>query len=487
MIVFPDPSVETEYTDPNGSVWEFNGTGWVRQPDCSGADTGGGYLPPTEKSNVPPGLQYFGVGVHAGALGGTSLGSPLCFGEEIYVSWWNTGFNMMQWVRCILQDTGAVVTDGGSYYSLPSGVTYNNICNAGPWNVRLGNYVFQSRKGAVAFAKKESDNTLSFGALTDLGVDTWWSKRVSAHGCFESSDGESVIMIFTAGGTTGMFAKVGLDANGDPVLLGKSAEFAGNITHGGISTVRVTEATYDNMPENRCYFYGHAHNSGNFTGYLFGSVGDDFVTMSQSSQQNIRHHPSQASDVVLDITAARYNNNRGFAFVVPIGSDYTAVVGPVVDSTGMISSQQWEANSSYWDSALIESQGMIASNRSTGVIGSSSVGSTCGSYVKPTHRFKNAADTPALPAVVTADSYIINGAGDRWHNVQVDSASFIPVPAQATGLPIVRAAHDFWVCQGQTNDRNLYLFKDSTPVTRGVAKEVIKGKLKTLKESKSKF
>jgi hypothetical protein len=40
MLTFPDPNVETEYTDPNGSVWEFNGTGWVRQCDCP--DGGGG-------------------------------------------------------------------------------------------------------------------------------------------------------------------------------------------------------------------------------------------------------------------------------------------------------------------------------------------------------------------------------------------------------------------------------------------------------------
>lgn len=42
MLTFPDPNVETEYTDPNGSVWAFNGTGWVRQPDCS--DGGGGIV-----------------------------------------------------------------------------------------------------------------------------------------------------------------------------------------------------------------------------------------------------------------------------------------------------------------------------------------------------------------------------------------------------------------------------------------------------------
>ena len=42
MLIFPDPNVETEYTDPNGSVWEFNGTGWVRQCDCPDGGDGGG-------------------------------------------------------------------------------------------------------------------------------------------------------------------------------------------------------------------------------------------------------------------------------------------------------------------------------------------------------------------------------------------------------------------------------------------------------------
>ena len=42
MIVFPDSSVETEYTDPNGAVWKFNGTGWVRQPASSGGGGGSG-------------------------------------------------------------------------------------------------------------------------------------------------------------------------------------------------------------------------------------------------------------------------------------------------------------------------------------------------------------------------------------------------------------------------------------------------------------
>ena len=40
MIIFPDHNAEIEYTDPNGSVWDWNGVGWVRQ--CSGS--GGGNI-----------------------------------------------------------------------------------------------------------------------------------------------------------------------------------------------------------------------------------------------------------------------------------------------------------------------------------------------------------------------------------------------------------------------------------------------------------
>ena len=51
MLTFPDPNSETEYTDPNGSVWQFNGTGWVRQCDCpdgGGGDGGNGENPDPE-------------------------------------------------------------------------------------------------------------------------------------------------------------------------------------------------------------------------------------------------------------------------------------------------------------------------------------------------------------------------------------------------------------------------------------------------------
>jgi len=53
MLTFPDPNVETEYTDPNGSVWEFNGTGWVRHGDSSGGGDGGdGMWPSFPKPSI---------------------------------------------------------------------------------------------------------------------------------------------------------------------------------------------------------------------------------------------------------------------------------------------------------------------------------------------------------------------------------------------------------------------------------------------------
>ena len=75
MIVFPDPNVETEYKDPNGAVWDFNGTGWVRR--CCEEDP---VLPPADpimdiqiigggggaRSTKPNSYSYGGGG--AGAL-----------------------------------------------------------------------------------------------------------------------------------------------------------------------------------------------------------------------------------------------------------------------------------------------------------------------------------------------------------------------------------------------------------------------------------
>lgn len=49
MLQFPDSSTTTEYTDPNGDKWEFNGTGWVRQPASSG---GGGSGSGFSSSNI---------------------------------------------------------------------------------------------------------------------------------------------------------------------------------------------------------------------------------------------------------------------------------------------------------------------------------------------------------------------------------------------------------------------------------------------------
>lgn len=53
MLTFPDPNQNPIYTDPLNSVWEFNGTGWVRQCDCpDGGDGGNGGNPdPIEPDN----------------------------------------------------------------------------------------------------------------------------------------------------------------------------------------------------------------------------------------------------------------------------------------------------------------------------------------------------------------------------------------------------------------------------------------------------
>lgn len=50
MIIFPDHNAEIEYTDPNGSVWDWNGVGWVRQCACSGGGNVVLLLPVTTRS-----------------------------------------------------------------------------------------------------------------------------------------------------------------------------------------------------------------------------------------------------------------------------------------------------------------------------------------------------------------------------------------------------------------------------------------------------
>ncbi len=332
----------------------------------------------------------------------------------------------------------------------------------------------QAKKDAKAFVKKNANNSISFIKLEDIGVNDWWGKAVAARGCFESNDGESVIMVFTTNGQTeGMFAKVGLDENGDLTLIEKSSTFSSNQTHSNISAAFVTETPYG-------YFYSHLGISGKLCGYFFASVGHDLSTITFLGKNNITHHPSSAPEP-LKAVGARYNNGRGHAIITPLGTAYTAVVGPVVDENGLMSGQQWEANSSYWDAPLIG--GLIPVNNSfTGQIGSSSVGSTCGAYCKAKHRFKNQPATVSLPAVVTADAYLINTSGDRWHNVAVNSTTFVPVPAPAESQPVVRAADDFWVSLGQQGDQYLYLFRDTDLVTRGALRDVVSAKAEKLKK-----
>lgn len=472
MIVFPDPNVETEYTDPNGTVWEFNGTGWVRKPEDSGS--GGGVLPPTESAQVPNGFQFIGTAYHNGDIGSTHTASPLCFDNVIFVCWWNSSMSQMQWVRGILGEDGSYTQDGTGYSTLPSGVSAAAVCNPCPWNVRLGNYIFQSKKNAMVYAEIDDQKNLIFHDLTIL-IDSLVEPTLETRGCFESIDGESIVVVCAYKDQSGgRFSKWRLNEDGTGFeSLGQSINFQGGYTY-SVQSVFVTETPYG-------YFYAQTGNSGSACGYFFASVRDDFVTIQQLNKNGImpKQNVTPASGSAI---GARYNNGRGIAIVTALGTDATAVAGPVVDEQGTMYGQEWEANNSYWEFPLIGSNGIInIAGNLTGQVGSSSVGSTCGAYGRAKARFKNFGDSPVLPYVVSADAYLISTKGERWHNVAVNSGTFVPVYTAGSDEPIVRATGDLWVSQG-TSDKNLYIYKDNDLVTRGVTRDVVSAKLERLKK-----
>ena len=82
MLIFPDPSVETEYTDPNGSVWRFNDTGWVRE--CDFPDGGGGGDADVQGGQVPAGYINLGTTAYDGSITTDRTSTPICFGNDIY-------------------------------------------------------------------------------------------------------------------------------------------------------------------------------------------------------------------------------------------------------------------------------------------------------------------------------------------------------------------------------------------------------------------
>jgi hypothetical protein len=81
MLIFPDPSDSKEYTDPNGSVWEFNGTGWVRQPESSG---GGGVGDLMDYACFETSYHQAGY-----SIGGADGSHPMQLGSgDFTLQWW---------------------------------------------------------------------------------------------------------------------------------------------------------------------------------------------------------------------------------------------------------------------------------------------------------------------------------------------------------------------------------------------------------------
>jgi len=148
MLIFPDPNVETEYTDPNGSVWEFNGTGWVRQ--CAGS--GGDQIVDLNKLACFE-ITYSKAGY---TLGGDANNHPMLLrGGDFTLQWWvKTSQNSFSLLNPQAKDQNkgclGVWADGGTLFFVINTLAVNQwTWNCAPIIDRQWHHIRICRKDGV--------------------------------------------------------------------------------------------------------------------------------------------------------------------------------------------------------------------------------------------------------------------------------------------------------------------------------------------------
>jgi len=505
MIVFPDPNVETEYTDPNGSVWEFvNGTGWVRQPDCPNNGGGGGDAG-VQSGQVPAGYINLGTTAYDYSITTDRTSTPICFGKDIYRVFYQPGatgpgyFRYSQWE---MNDVGDATQVGGlQMLEIPSNITSAEVIasgNAPPWDVRLKNYLFRSTNqsyGDVYF-KQNADKTLSLGRLQDIGMDSWfWNSNTYTHGCFVSSDGETLVFALTRSNNTAAgIARVGInEVSGDLELLDKS-----NGSQPIGARIAITEAEYEGY-DRPCIFYSSMTPSGTFVTYNYRTLTPDLQEISSLTDSNIQPDPSLI--VSGEAFAARYRNNRGLAWITDLSRDFSSMAGPVVNADGRIDkdstgrSIKKEENGKRFNYLI--GKGVVSTETNRTSVGCGAVGSTCGVYATGGEQLSSANQYLAYtPAYFTADSYyyrtqVVGGTTSYWRSQgwQLQSSATAYGFAPCQDMHIVRAGenNEFYVSNGFGSDAYIYVWKDAeTFIEDGVTLKMAE-KLQRVSEQAAEF
>ena len=499
MLVFPNPNDTTEYTDPNGSVWQFNGTGWVRQPDCSGAGDGDASV---EAAEIPTGYINLGATGYDNSTTTDRASTPICFGKDIYRVFYQpgaTGPNYLRYSRWEIDDVGDATQIGGlQMLEIPSSMASDDVISSGiappPWNVRFKNYLFRSTNqsyGDVYF-KQNEDKTLSLGRLKDIGMDSWfWNSETYTNGCFDSSDGESLVFVFKRSNNSACgVGRIGVDdASGDLQLLEKSD---GLQPFG--DRIAIAEAKYEGYGR-PCIFYSSMTPSSTYVTYNYCTLTPDLQAISSLTSSNIR--PDNSLTVTGDAFAARYRNNRGLAWITDVGSDFSSMAGPVVNEDGTIPSEGGvepivkEEDGKVFKYSI--GRGVVFTQTNHQSVGCGAVGSTCGVYAQGGEAFSATNQyLPYTPSYFTSDSYYyrqLNGSTYRAQTWQLQSSASAYGLAPCDGMHMVKAGENdhFYVSYGEGSDAYLYVWKDAnTFIEDGITLKMAE-KLERVSEQAAEF
>ena len=504
MIAFPDSNAETEYTDPNGSVWQFNGTGWVRQADCP--DNGGGEGDANvQGGQVPAGYINLGTTAYESSLTVDRTSTPICFGKDIYRVFYQpaaTGPDYFRYSQWEIDDVGDATKVGGlNMLAIPSNITSTDVMasgNAPPWDARLKNYLFRSTNqpyGDVYF-KQNADKTLSLGRLQDIGMDSWfWNSETYTHGCFASSDGESLVFALTRGGSTNAgIARIGIsDVSGDLELLDKSDGTQPFGLH-----IAITEAEYEGY-DRPCIFYSTMTPSGETVTYNYWTLTPDLQAISSLSDPNIQ--PESGLTIGTDAFAARYRNNRGLAWITDLSRDFSSMAGPVVNADGQIDKSSVNRTINKEESGkrfnYIIGKGVVSSETNRTSVGCGAVGSTCRVYATDGETLSTGNHYfPYTPAYLTADSYyyrtqVTGSVTSYWRSQgwQLQSSATAYGFAPCQGMHIVSAGESdqFYVSNGSSSDANVYVWEDAEAfIEDGVTLKMV-DKLQRVSEQAAEF
>jgi hypothetical protein len=460
MLQFPDSNSETQYTDPNGSQWEFNGTGWVRQPASSGGG-GGGFGGATQGSPAIPdsGMinvnKRFGYNTRYNKTSNNGLGT-ISFGNDVYRIWRDGSDIRYDHHTLEYTDkdnyTETQVTDMVTVAGMSKWV------GEAPYIVRIGPYAFRSFRGGDAqyYIKQNDDKTLSF-----LDFKTLESSYSFQWGAFVNSRGNLVIAYVNTGNVI-RIREYSYDSAADElVALAPSYNYGSFFSTSGLFAMM--ETPYG-------YFFTDCHADGQTSKYRFRSVDKDFNLISSEQNNGVVHELNNTTSIRVP---ARYRNGLGIGWAgVTNTSKSTTTAGPVVNEDGTFPTQIMEKNGSYGRYELAGKwfEMRASTDKFLGVTG---LGGTTSRYFTGPEEY-NYTDNKYLNSGGVAsellmDAYFINEAGNRRHRLYQDKKVYQGSSVMSGSWPVPSDIEGLWF--SGHNDSNIHILEEKGNSEIGTLKQ----------------